>query len=60
MYTNLVVKPMLSINLTQAIETNGEQLVNEKNIIWVFARMQHAMKQNIPTWTDFNLIVRWK
>lgn len=51
---------MLSINLTQAIETNGEQLVNEKNIIWVFARMQHAIKQNIPTWTDFNLIVRWK
>ena len=30
MYTKVVVKPMLPINLTQAVETNGGKVLTEK------------------------------
>ena len=54
MYKSWSLNQCSTINLTQAIETNGGQVINEKNLLWVLARMQHVAKQIIPNWTGFN------
>ena len=54
MYKSWSLNQCSTINLTQAIETNGGQVINEKNRLWVLARMQHVAKQIIPSWTGFN------
>ena len=40
---NLTVKPMLHDQLTRAIETNGGQVVNERNLLLILARIWCSM-----------------
>ena len=44
----------------KAIEINGAQAINKKNLLWALAKMQHKTKQMTPSWTGFNLILRYE
>ena len=44
----------------KAIEITGGQAINNKNLLWVLAKMQHKTKQIISSWTGFSLILRYK
>ena len=60
-YTKLVVRPMLpNLFNIKAIEITGGQAINNKNLLWVLAKMQHKTKQIISSWTGFSLILRYK